>query len=42
MPTLSDFGAIRFKFHHRINQRPIDFQSVTLGTAQGDEVFYAF
>jgi hypothetical protein len=22
-----DFGAIRFKFHDQINQRPINFQS---------------
>jgi hypothetical protein len=35
-------GAIRFKFHDRINQRPINFQSATPGTARGDEHFYAF
>jgi hypothetical protein len=35
------FGAIRFKFHDRINQRSISFQSTFLGTAQDDKHFCA-
>jgi hypothetical protein len=35
------FRAIRFKFHDQIRQRPIDFQSVTPQSAQGDERFCA-
>jgi hypothetical protein len=38
---LLDFGAIHFKFHDRINQRPINFQSVIPETTQGDKHFYA-
>jgi hypothetical protein len=38
---LLDFGAIRFKFHDWINQRPISFQSVIPETAQGNKPFYA-
>jgi hypothetical protein len=34
---LLDFGAIHFKFHDRINQRPISFQSTIPETTQGDE-----
>jgi hypothetical protein len=30
---LLDFRAIRFKFHDRINQQPISFQSVIPRTA---------
>jgi hypothetical protein len=36
-----DSGAIRFKFRDQIKQRPIDIQSTTPETAQGDECFYA-
>jgi hypothetical protein len=31
------FQTICFKFHDRIKQRPISFQSVILGTGQGDK-----
>jgi hypothetical protein len=41
MLTLLYLKAIRFKFHDRIKYHPIGFQSVTLGTAQGDEHFCA-
>jgi hypothetical protein len=32
-----EFQAIRFKFHYRIKQRSIIFQSVIPGTVQGDK-----
>jgi hypothetical protein len=38
---LLDFGAIRFKFHDRINQRSINFQSAIPGITQSDKRFYA-
>jgi hypothetical protein len=38
---LLDFEAIRFKFHDRVKQRLISFQSTILGTAQDDKHFYA-
>jgi hypothetical protein len=38
---LLNFIAIRFKFHDRINQRVINFQSVIREIAQGDKRFYA-
>jgi hypothetical protein len=31
---LLDFGAVRFKFHDRINQRPVSFQSAIPRIAQ--------
>jgi hypothetical protein len=39
---LLDFGAIRFKFYDRINQRPVSFQSAIPETAQGNKCFYAY
>jgi hypothetical protein len=41
VPALLDLKAIRFKFHDRVKHRPIGFQSMTPGTAQGDKCFYA-
>jgi hypothetical protein len=38
---LLDFGAIHIKFHDRINQRLISFQSTIPKTAQGDKCFCA-
>jgi hypothetical protein len=38
---LLNFRAICFKFHYRINQRPISFQSAIPRTAQEDIHFYA-
>jgi hypothetical protein len=38
---LLDFGAMHFKFHDRINQRPINFQSAISKIAQGDNRFCA-
>jgi hypothetical protein len=38
---LIDFGAIRFKFHDRINQRSISFQNAILKTVQDDKCFCA-
>jgi hypothetical protein len=40
--TLLDFMTIRFKYLDQIKHRPIDFQSVTTGTEQGDKHFCAF
>jgi hypothetical protein len=37
-----DFGAIHFRFHNRISHWPINFQSATPWTAQGDKRFCAF
>jgi hypothetical protein len=34
--------AIRFKYHDRLQQRPISFQSATPETAQNDEHFYVY
>jgi hypothetical protein len=41
VPKLFNLRAIRFKYHDRIKHHPIDFQSVTPGTMQGDKRFYA-
>jgi hypothetical protein len=41
MQILLDFRAIRFKFHDRINQWSIRFQSVIPRTTQGDKRFCA-
>jgi hypothetical protein len=41
MPKLLDLKAIHFKYHDRITHRPIGFQSVNPGIAQGDKRFCA-
>jgi hypothetical protein len=38
----SALRAIRFKYHDRLQQLPIGFQSTTLETTQNDERFYAY
>jgi hypothetical protein len=41
MQILLDFKAIHFKFHDRVNQRPISFHRVIPRIMQGDKRFYA-